>query len=97
MCPAFTSVSLGVSIDTTLLSLIEASRLHPTPQYEQVVLTFLSTSADLDLKISEIASVGQVCAHAPHETHEESPNNISLSVVILDSKPRPLIVKTNEP
>ena len=60
MCPALTSVCLGVSIETTLLFLIEASRLHPTPQYEQVVLTFLSTSADFDLKMSEIASVGQV-------------------------------------
>ena len=63
------------SIATTLLSLIDASKLHPTPQYEQVVLTFLSTATDLDLKTSEIASVGQVCAQAPQETQDESPNN----------------------
>ena len=69
MCPALTSVSFGVSIATTLSSLIDASKLHPTPQYEQVVLTFLSTAADLDWNTSEIASVGQVCAQAPQETH----------------------------
>ena len=44
-----------------------------------------------------MASVGQVCAQAPQDTQDESPNNASLSVVILDSNPLPLIVKTNEP
>ena len=86
-----------MSIATTLSSLIDASKLQPTPQYEQVVLTFLSTAADLDWNTSEIASVGHVWAQAPHDTQELSPNIISLSVVILDSNPLPLIVKTNDP
>ena len=38
-----------------------------------------------------------MCAQAPQETQEESPNIKSLSVVIFESKPLPLIVKTNEP
>ena len=57
----------------------------------------MSTAADLDWKTSEIASVGHVWAQAPHDTQDESPNNMSLSVVILDSKPLPLIVKTKDP
>ena len=53
---------------------------------------------DLILSLaSEIADVGHVCAHAPQDTHEESPNNISLSVVILDSNPLPVIVSVNCP
>jgi hypothetical protein len=48
VCPALTSDSLGVDIATTFLSLIDASKLQPTPQYEQVVLTFSSTATDFD-------------------------------------------------
>ena len=38
----------GTSADILNERLIEVSKLHPTPQYEQVVLTFLSTFADFD-------------------------------------------------
>ncbi len=84
-------------MDLTLLSCTATSRLHPTPQYVHTVRTFLSTATDLLSNTSEMADVGQACAHAPQLTQSDSKKETSLPLIILESNPRPDMLKTNSP
>ena len=59
-------------LDFTFLLTTATSRLHPTPQYVQTVRIFSSTTIDLDSNTSDIADVGQACAHAPQLTQSDS-------------------------
>ena len=47
--------------------------------------------------ISVIASVGQVSAHAPQDTHVDSRNPLSRPAAMFASKPRPVAVSANAP
>jgi hypothetical protein len=46
---------------------------------------------------SVIASVGQVSAHAPHETQVESSKPLSSPAVMPEWNPRPVPVRANAP
>src|SRR6185295_10923062 len=46
---------------------------------------------------SVMASVGQVSAHAPQETHVESSKPLSRPAVMPEWKPRPVAVRANAP
>src|SRR5438445_7718118 len=81
----------------TSLPLVATMRLQPTPQYVQMVRVFFVASMDFDLKISEIADVGQAWAHAPQETHVESSKELSRPLMMRASKPRPYMESTNWP
>ena len=74
-----------------------ASVLGPTYLVWQLLDEIFRNSSEQCLRIWDHNALRHVCAQAPHETQEESPNIKSLSVVIFESKPLPLIVKTKDP
>ena len=84
-------------MDFTLSLTTETSRLHPTPQYVHTVRTFLSYTTDLDSKTSEMAEVGQACAHAQQLTQSDSKKDTSLPLTILESNPLADMLSTSSP
>ncbi len=81
---------------TTSSPLISASKLQPTPQYAQVVVTLCSGVPASITVFSINVAVGQACIQAPQDTHSESIKS-SLPADTLLSNPRPSIVSANVP
>ncbi len=74
-----------------------ALRLHPTPQYAQVVVTARSGCPRPMIDFSVSAAVGQDSTHAPQDTHSDSRNDSSWLADTFDSKPRPWMVSAKVP
>src|SRR5215471_5142773 len=76
---------------------ISALKLHPTPQYAQVVTTECSGWPSSKTDFSIRVAVGQAWTQAPHETHSESRNGWFVPAATWEAKPRPSMVSAKVP
>src|SRR5947209_17883554 len=100
--PSVTSWSCGEVTLTISLSCTCSSRLQPTPQYGQTVVTTFSFSGSqvpatrLSYSAFDIsAPVGQTAMQLPQYTHADSGSSTSSSVEMWESKPRPATAIAN--
>src|SRR5271154_1634031 len=82
---------------TTSLPCISALKLHPTPQYAQVVTTLCSAFPIFTTDFSINVAVGHACTQAPHETHSDAAKAPFCPGEITDENPRPSIVSAKVP
>src|SRR5436305_9129781 len=94
--PPVTDESLGEVTRTISLSCTRSVSVHPTPQYGQIVsvtVCFDSSHFPLSRRSCSLlnisAPVGQTPTQLPQNTHAESGSEVSCSVEMRASNPRP--------